>query len=320
MKTTLSLLLFLSFYSVFAQTKEQLFQYKYEMSKEYHNKPSYTLKTKKYVPEKIFTTSKCKAEVLQKSADIFAQNATLSIRKKDNNQVDVMLDSKFPPDYNCESFGFVKLQSVSSNLLDSRNQKVSLSESGFLNLGGEFKKDSNTELEYQTANRQSITSNNKDVKLKGTVVYELSFLTDYSILTLDKTKVGSILEINGIKYELFEIYNNKVILKKQIKSNLENNIKLLILNKKKELLVYDDNSQNSMIYSMACGQKYFEFISKNKDYTFEDFKKHLTFDDITTTESLYVILEGVGDIENEFILYEPKYQIKKEFELKLKSN
>ncbi|OMQ09077.1 hypothetical protein [[Flexibacter] sp. ATCC 35103] len=318
MKTTLSLLLFLTFFNVFAQTEEQLFQYKYEMSKEYHNKPSYAFKTKKYVPEKLFITSKCKTDILEKSAGVFAQNTILSIRKKENNQVDIILDSKFPPEYNCESFGFVKLESISSNLFDSKNKKIKLSDSGFLNLGGEFKKDSNTELEYQTANKQSITVDNKDLKLKGTITYELSFLTDYVILSLDKTKVGSILDINGIKYELFEIYNNKVILKKLIKSNLENNIKLLIFNKKKELLVYEEGSRNSLIYSMACGQEYFEFISKNKDYTFEEFKKHFTFKDIINKESLYIVLEGVGDIENEFILYEPKYQVKKEFEAKLK--
>lgn len=318
MKTTLSLLLFLSFFNSFSQTEEQLFQYKYEISKEYHNKPSYAFKTKKYVPEKLFITSKCSKDVLQKSAVVFAENAILSIKKKNNDQVDVMFDSRFPNYYNCESFGFVKLQSTASNLYNSKNKKIELSESSFLNFGGEFKKDSNTELEYQTVNKQSITVANKDVKLKGSIVYELSFLTDYSILKLDKTKVGSILDINDIKYELVEIYNNKVILKKQLKSNVENNIKLLIFNEKKELLVSDENSQNSLIYSMACGQEYFEFISKNKNYTLEQFKKQITFKDIITKESLYIVLEGVSNIENEFILYEPKYQLKKEFEVKIK--
>ena len=318
MKSSLSLLLLLSFLNLFSQTQDQLFDFKYQMSKEYHNKPAYPFTTKKYVPESLFITSKCKADILQKSADVFAQNAVISIIKKDNNQVDVMLDSKFPPEYNCESFGFVKLQSIKSSLYNLKNKKIELSESSFVNFGGKFKKDSNTELEYQTVSKQSITVDNKESNLKGSVLYELSFLTDYSVVKLDKSKVGTTIEINGTKYEFIEIYNNKVILKKLVKSNTESNIKLLIFNKNKDLLVAEKDSQNSLIYTLSCGQEYFEFISKNKNYTLEEFKKHLTFNDIMTKESLYVVLEGVTTIENEFILYEPKYQSKKEFEVKIK--
>lgn len=318
MKTTLTLLLSLSIFTAFSQTEAQVFQYTYEMSKEYHNKPAYSFKTKKYVPEKLFITSKCSADVLQKSANLLAQNAVLSIREKDRNQVDVMFDAQFPPEYNCESFGLVKLQSVGSNLYNSKSKKIELSDSGFLNLGGKFKEDSNTALEYQTINKQSITLDNKDAKLKGSISYELSFLTDYSILKLNKSNVGSTIEINGLKYQLVEVYNNKVILKKENKSTLENNIKLLIFNKNKELLVYDEDSSNSLIYSQACGQEYFDFISKNKNYTFEEYKKQLSLKDIVTKESLFIVLQGVGDIENDFILYEPKYELKKQFDVKLK--
>ena len=41
--------------------------------------------------------SKSDKEILQNSADAFAEKATITIEKKDDNQVDIILNSQFPP-------------------------------------------------------------------------------------------------------------------------------------------------------------------------------------------------------------------------------
>lgn len=318
MKYITSLILIFTSLNSFSQTEEQIYQFKYEMSKGYYKQPNYEIKYKKYNPEDTYIKSKSQKDILQNSANSFAENANISIEKKDNNQVDIILNSQFPSYFQEDLYSLVKLKSISSNLFNSKMEKIELSKSFFNSYGGKFKNDSNTELEYQTIRNQTITYKNKETKLTGSLFYELSFLTDYSIIKLDKTKVGSIIELNNLKYELAEIRMNKVVLKKLYDSNYENNIKLLIFDKKNELIVSDQNSKNSLISIEECEKSYFEFISKNENYTFEEFKKQNKFENIIAEKGLYIVLEGVYNIENDFILYEPKYGVKKEFEVKIR--
>lgn len=318
MKYIITLISIFTFFNSFSQTQEQIYQFKYEMSKEFKKQPNYKIINKKYNPEDIYIKTKSKKEILQNSANIFAEKANITVEKKDDNQIDIILNSQFPPYLNEELFSLVKLNSVKSNLFNSKMDKVELSKSSFNNFGGKFKNDSNTELEYQTIQNQTITRKNKETNLTGSLFYELSFLTDYSILKLDKSKIGSIIELNNLKYELVEIRMNKVVLKKLYDSNYENNIKLLIFNKNNELIVFDKNSKNSLISTEECEKSYFEFISQNENYTLEEFKKQNKFENIISKKGLYLVLEGVSNIENAFILYEPIYGVKKEFEVKMK--
>ena len=288
------------------------------MSKEYKKQPNYKTISKKYNPEDIYIKTKSTKQILQNSANSFAEKANISIEKKDNNQADIILNSEFPTYLKEELFSLVKLNSVKSNLFNSKMDKVELSKSSFNNYGGKFKNDSNTELEYQTIQNQTITRKNKEINLTGSLFYELSFLTDYSILKLDKTKIGSVIELNNLKYELVEIRTNKVVLKKLYDTNYENNIKLLIFDKNNELIVFDENSKNSLISIEECEKNYFEFITQKENYTFEEFKKQNKFENIISQNGLYLVLAGVSNIENNFILYEPIYGVKKEFEVKIK--
>jgi len=318
MKYIITLASILTFFNSFSQTQEQIYQFKYEMSKEFKKQPNYKIIHKKYNPDDIYIKTKSEKEILQNSADAFAEKANITIEKKDNDQVDIILNSQFPPYLKEKLFDLVKLNSIKSNLFNSKMDKVELSKSSFNNLGGKFKNDSNTELEYQTIQNQTITHKNKETNLTGSLFYEISFLTDYSILKLDKSKIGSIIELNNLKYELVEISMNKVVLKKLYDTNYENNIKLLIFDKKNELIVFDENSKNSLISTEECEKSYFEFISQNENYTLEEFTKQNKFENIISEKGLYLVLAGVSNIENVFILYEPIYGVKKEFEVKMK--
>ena len=287
------------------------------MSKNFNKQPDYKIKYKEYNPETIYIKAKSKKEILQNSANSFAENAKISIEKKDNNQVDIILNSQFPPQLEGNISSFVNFKRIKSNLFNSKMDKIELSKNSFNNYGGKFKNDSYKEFEYQIIDNQSITYKNKEINLKGSLFYELSFLTDYSILKLDKTKIGSIIELNNLKYELVEIRMNKVVLKKLYDANYENNIKLLIFDKKNQLIVLDENSKNSLVWIAECEKNYFEFMSKKENYIFEEFKKENKFENIIAEKGLYLVLEGVSNIENDFILYEPIYGVKKEFEVKI---
>lgn len=318
MKFIITLISIFTFFNSFSQTQDQIYQFKYEMSKEFKKQPNYKIIYKEYNPDDIYIKTNSKKEILQNSADAFAEKAKITIEKKDNNQVDIILNSQFPTYLKEELFDLVKLNSVKSNLFNSKMDKVELSKSSFNNLGGKFKNDSNTELEYQNIQNQTITNKNKETNLTGSLFYEISFLTDYSILKLDKSKIGSVIELNNLKYELVEIRMNKVVLKKLYNTNYENNIKLLIFDKKNALMVFDENSKNSLISIEECEKSYFEFISKNENYTLEEFKKYNKFENVISEKGLYLVLEGVSNIENDFILYEPIYGVKKVFEVKMK--
>lgn len=318
MKYIITLISIFTFFNSFSQTQEEIYQFKYEMSKEFKKQPNYKIIYKEYKPDDIYIKTKSEKEILKNSADAFAENANIIIEKKDNNQVDIILNSRFPPYLKEELFDLVKLNSVKSNLFNSKMDKVELSKSYFNNLGGKFKNDYNTELEYRTIQNQTITRKNKETNLKGSLFYEIAFLTDYSILKLDRSKIGSTIELNNLKYELVEIRMNKVVLKKLYDTNYENNIKLLIFDKKNKLIVFDENSKNSLISTEECEKNYFEFISQNENYTLEEFKKQNKFENVISEKGLYLVLEGVFNIENVFILYEPIYGVKKEFEVKMK--
>lgn len=317
MKNILTFLSILIFFNSFSQDKEFLYEIKYELSKEFNKNPDYDILTKKYEPEKIFTKSISKKEIIINSLNIFAENAKITIKKNDNNQIDLILDSKFSSDFVEKTYGLINLKSKKSNLLNPKMEEIRLSESFTNSFGSKYLKDSNTEFEYQTVINQSITLENKEVNLRGSVFYEISVLTDYSKLKLNKTNVGNTIELNGLKYELVEIRLNKVILKKLYNNASENNIKLLIFNKKNDLIVADKNSINSSVSSEECDKNYYEFLSKNKDYTLTEFKKQNKFENIISKNGLYLILSGVANIENDFMLYEPIYGVKKEFEVKI---
>ena len=162
MKYIITLISVFTFFNSFSQTQEQIYQFKYEMSKEFIKQPNYKIIYKEYKPDDIYIKTKSEKGILQNSADAYAEKANITIEKKDNNQVDIILNSQFPSYLKEELFGLVKLNSVKSNLFNSKMDKVELSKSSFNNLGGKFKNDSNTELEYQTIQNQKKTRKIKE--------------------------------------------------------------------------------------------------------------------------------------------------------------
>jgi hypothetical protein len=319
MKKTLLILFALILNGSYAQTQEQLFEFSYLMAKEFGKGPKLEVKSVTYKPNNIYKKLTYKKEELTKFANYFVENSIVKA-EKGNNKYDILLESKFPLALRDSIFGKVNLKNIGSELFNSKNKKVELKKSNSNSFGGKFKENSNTELEYQSIVNKSAVEVKGNTDVKGSITYELSFLTDYTILKLDKTKIGSVIELNKLKYELVNVISNKVVLKKMYDSYNETNIKLLIFDKNNKLVVLDESDTVPSSSQFARGEydkKYYEFIDTHKNFTLEEFKKDLSFEDIQNKKPDYVVLEGITTIENDFILYEPMYE-KKEFKVSLK--
>ncbi|WP_409415628.1 hypothetical protein [Flavobacterium sp. PS2] len=314
---TLFFLLFLSS-NVFSQSTEDLLKFSYEMYKDYKKPSLEKVKSVTYNPDITFIKSKYSKDNLISYIDFFITNAKIALEQKDKNHLNVLLNSDFPTYYQEELFGIVSLKSTNSELKDSKNKEIKMGNSNANSMGGKIKENSNSEFEYRSIENQTVAFTN-NVNLKGTITYELSILTDYSTQKLTKQDTGKTIVLNHLKYEVVEIIGNKVILKKLYDFKYDGNIKILLFDKNKNLIVSDDGNraQNSLLWTGKIDSTYYNFISKNPNATFDEFKKHIKLENMMSKNPEYIIITAVSNLDNEFVIYEPEYNASKEFKVKL---
>lgn len=310
-------LLFLSS-NVFSQSNDDLLRFSYEMYKDYKNPTLEKVKSIAYNPDITFIKSKYSKESLVTYIDFFITNAKISLEQKDKNQLDVLLNSDFPTYYQEELFGIVNFKRKNSAITDSKGKEIKMANSNSNSMGGKIKENSNSELEYRSIENQTVAFTN-NANIKGDITYELSFITDYSTQKLTKQDIGKTIVLNHLKYEVSEIAGNKIILKKLYDFKYDGNIKILLFDKNKKLIVSDNSNraQNSLLFTGGIDSTYYNFISKNPNATFDEFKKYIKPENVMPKNPEYIMLAAVSNLDNEFIIYEPEYNASKEFKVKL---
>jgi hypothetical protein len=310
-------LLFLSS-NIFSQSNDDLLRFSYEMYNNYKNPTLEKVKSIAYNPDITFIKSKYIKESLVTYIDFFITNAKISLEQKDKNQLNVLLNSDFPTSYQEELFGIVNLKRKNSAITDFKGKEIKMANSNSNSMGGKIKENSNSEFEYRSIENQTVAFTN-NANIKGDITYELSILTDYSTQKLTKQDIGKTIVLNHLKYEVTEITGNKIILKKLYDFKYDGNIKILLFDKNKKLIVSDNGNraQNSLLWTGGIDSTYYDFISKTPSATFDEFKKHIKPENVMPKNPEYIMLAAVSNLDNEFIIYEPEYNASKEFKVKL---
>jgi hypothetical protein len=319
MKYIIISLLLLTSSILFSQSNEDILKFSYGMAKDFQIGSSEKVKSVEFNPQKVFIKSKYSKDTLFSVLDFFEKDIKVTVNQKDETRVNIILESNFPSYFQEELFSVVKFKSRTSNLLNSKNKQVEIFKNFPFSTSGKIREGSNSEFEYRTLESKTTLKNN-DLNLKGTIAYELSILTDYSILKLNLNDIGKTIQLNNLNYKVVNIIKNKIVLKKLYPSKYEGNIKLLLFDKENNLIVSDTGNQNlhSLHWTATFDSTYYNFISKNKDYTFEEFNQQIKYENVIPDNPDYILIAGLADIENEFILYESEYNVSKIIEVKIK--
>ncbi len=302
-------------YNLYSQTDEDLYKFYFEIAKDFHTSSTEIVKSVHYDPKSVFIKSKYSIDTLKNCIEYFENNAVLSMKNKED-QIEIKLESNFPTYYQEDLFNIVKLGIVNSNLFDDKNLKVELSNSNSNSMGGKMKDNSYSEMEYRSIENKTFALT-KNINLKGDLNYKLSFLTNYSMVKLTKDSIGKIIELNKLKYKIVDIIKNKLVLKKLYSDIYNGDIKILIFDKNKKLILPDDGNQsrNSLFWTAKMDEVFYNFISKKDFSSYDNFKKILKHENLLPVNPEYIIIVGLSNLENEFILDDSEYNAQKSFNI-----
>lgn len=311
------ILFFLIFnsYNLYSQSEEDLYKFYFKIAKDFHNSSNEKIKAVSYLPQDIFIKSAYNLDTLKKCIDYFEQNAEISL-KNNKDKIEVKFYSTFPTYYQEDIFNIFKFKPINSHLIDINKKSIKISNTHSNSIGGKLKENSTSEKEYTSIENISYAET-KSSDLKGDLTYQLSFLTDYSTKKLTIDSIGKIIELNKLKYQIVDIVKNKVVLKKLYSEIYDGDIKILIFNKERNLLVFDDGNQskNSLFWTGKMDSIFYNYISKKDFSSYNNFKKILNKDNLMPKNPEYIIIAGLADIENEFILFEAEYNAQKSFKI-----
>lgn len=283
-------------------------------------------------------------EVLNSSVDTLIARGILKLEQSEYGY-DLLFNSRFPSYYkDNDEIDVVEFHPIKSKLFNLKKELIEIQNVGGTSFGSEFlskyEKGKNTNLNFTTLRKQDQINNevnfknNKELsEIKGSVVYNIKFITDYSQVKLSQKDVGKIFKLNNIEYNLIAILNNTIVFEiVDLKnSDRKNQIRLINYDEIGNVLVnYNDQEmielkkKNKKINDERAGFGYFggdlskrifDAFKVNPLMTFEEYKKIFNVEDVINETNKYIFVHTIAPIKNDFILYEPIYGIDRNFEM-----
>lgn len=326
------------------EEKEIIYEMTYHINKEIFNPSDFPFKKVNKKLDEIQPKIIQAKEVINSSVDTLISRATLKLEKSEYGY-DLVLRSRFPSYFKEKNeVEVIKFALTTSKLYNSKKELIENKNVGGLSFGVEhiFKYNSGkaTDLNFTTLYKQNqinnavnFKNNNELSEIKGSAIYNIKFITDYSQVTLSRKDIGAIFKINNIEYKLIDIVNNTVLIALTDSKNLERNNELRLINydetgsvlvnygdreladlKKKNKKINDERGGMSDLKG-EISQRSFDYFKSNPKLTLEEYKKTFTVEDITNHEGRYIFIQTIAPIKNNFVLYEPVYGIERTFEM-----
>ncbi|MCP2026983.1 hypothetical protein L1276_002127 [Flavobacterium sp. HSC-32F16] len=281
-------------------------------------------------------------EVINSSVDTLISRGVLKLEKSEYGY-NLLYNSRFPSYYKGnDETDIVRFQPVKSNLFNLKKELIEIknigsssfgSESSFKYLNGETTNVSFTTLHKQDQinNAVDFKNNNELSEIKGSVTYNIKFITDYSQVKLSSKNIGTTFKLNNIEYNLVDIINNVILIEAVDPKNRDNEIRLINYDESGNVLVnYSDSEveqlkkKNKKINGERAGfsdikgniSKFiFDAFKANPAITLEEYRKTFTIEDILNEKKKYIFINTIAPIKNDFVLYEPVYGIDRTFEM-----
>ncbi|WP_281323208.1 hypothetical protein [Flavobacterium aestivum] len=336
--------------SVFSQKKQpseeekkMIYEITYNASKEIFKVPDFPFKKVNRKIDEIQKKIIQPTEVVNSSVDTLISRGVLKLEKSEYGY-DLLFNSRFPAYYKeNDEVSIVEFHPVTSKLFNLKKELIEIMNIGGTSFGSEsfykFKNGKEINLNFTTLRKQDQINNAIDFKnnnelseIKGSVIYNIKFITDYSQVKLSQKDIGSTFKLNNIQYNLVDVINNVILIEAtDLNSDRKNEIHLINYDEIGNVLInYSDREvaelkkKNKKINDERAGfsdirgnvsKRVFDAFKANPIMTFEEYKKTFTIDDVINDKRKYIFIQTIAPIKNDFVLYEPVYGIDRTFEM-----
>lgn len=168
----------------------------------------------------------------------------------------------------------------------------------------------------------------ESVNFKGTIKYEIKFLTNYDKIEISLDQIGSEFMLGNSRYKLIDYFNNSFIIKKlsgPLESvyivNLTEDGKLTKPYSYSEFNFLKENDSafankvNFYNYpSSGVPELFYDIFKKDPNITFEEFDNLMTFEKLAELNKFddyskrIIMLSTVSNLNPKYILYTPQYK------------
>ena len=326
------------------EEKDMIYKITYNASKEIFKVPDFPFKKVNSKIDEIQKKAIQSTEVISSSIDTLISRGVLKLEKSEYGY-NLLFNSRFPSYFKeNEEVTIVDFHPVTSKLFNLKKELIEIQNVGASSFGIEsFFKNKNgktTDLTFTTLRKQdqinnavNFKNNNELSEIKGSVIYNIKFITDYSQVKLSQKDIGSTFKLNNIEYNLVDIINNVILIEVvDLKnSDRKNEIHLINYDEMGNVLVNYNNQElaelkknNKKVNDERAGfsdlkgdisKHVFDAFKANPAMTFEEYQKTFTIDDIIKQERKYIFIQTIAPIKNGFVLYEPIYGVDRTFEM-----
>lgn len=326
------------------EEKDMIYGITYETSKAIFKVPNFPFKKVNRPIDEIQKKTTQSPEVINSSIDTLIARGVLELDKS-RYGYDLLFNSRFPSYFKEEdNVSITEFHPITSKLFNSKKELIEIMNVGGTSFGSEsfskYKNGKSTSLNFTTLRKQDQINNAVDFKnnndlseIKGSIIYNIKFITDYSQVNLSKKDIGNSFKLNKIEYKLFDVINNVVLIEVVDQKNFgrDNKIRLINYDESANVLMnYSDQEleelkkKNKKINGERAGfsdlkgeisKGILDAFRSNPALTLEEFKKAFTIDDIINDKSRYIYIQTIAPVKNDFVLYEPIYGIDRDFEM-----
>ncbi|OYX84001.1 MAG: hypothetical protein B7Y83_09665 [Flavobacteriales bacterium 32-34-25] len=335
MKIKLSFLIILSVFSNYLKAQNKSEENRKAVAKRAYLHYSETFKKKDYVFYKVdfnetdYFFKTIDENKIKDYLDYIKKSLKLEIIKNSNTSgfSDLKLTVNLPDffeDLNNYKFrelyhNQIDIKNISSDLVDEFNNPLKLSYV--------TKEYSSKKIIYTRMFSKDTIHDAELVNFKGTIKYEMEFLTNYDKIEISLDQIGSEFMLGKASYKLIDYFNNPFIIKKlsgPLESiyivNLTEDGKLTKPYSYSEFNNLKENdsafvNKNNFYNSPSSGvPEFFYHVFKNEpNITFGEFEKLMTFEKIEELNKFnyfdtIIMLPTVSNLNPKYILYTPQYK------------
>lgn len=214
----------------------------------------------------------------------------------------------------------IKIRNIYSDLFDEFNTPVKL---GYVTEDYSSKK-----IVYTRMFVKDTVHKTESVNFKGTIRYEIEFLTNYDKIEIGLDQIGSDFILGKSKYKLLDYFNGYFIIKKILGPaesiqivNLTadgkltkpySNSELNSLKKSSSSLSNKVNFYNSI--TSGVPELFYDIFKKSPNITLDEFDKLMTFEKLGEVNKFddfsnrIIMLPTVSDLNPKYIFYTPQYK------------
>jgi hypothetical protein len=325
------------------EEKDMIYKITYNASKEIFKVPDFPFKKVSSKIDEIQKKAIQSTEVINSSIDTLISRGVLKLEKSEYGY-DLLFNSRFPSYFKeNDEVAIVDFHPITSKLFNLKKELIDIQNVGAKSFGMEsffkYKNGKTIDLTFTTLRKQDQINNAVNFKnntelseIKGSVIYNIKFITDYSQVKLSQKDIGNTFKLNNIEYNLVAVINNVILLEAvDQNSDRKNDVHLINYDEMGNVLVnYSDKEvaqlkkKNKKINDERAGfsdirgnlsKRVFDAFKANPAMTFEEYQKTFTIDDIINEKRKYIFIQTIAPIKNEFVLYEPVYGVDRTFEM-----